>query len=77
LTPEGKEWIAHVFPKHAKVVKAEMRALDGREQQSLARLCQKLRRGNLERFMREIVLVNPEETEEWQSGKYGVTDDEW
>jgi MarR family transcriptional regulator, 2-MHQ and catechol-resistance regulon repressor len=43
LTPEGERLIAYVFPKHASAVKAEMRALEGREQLNLSRLCRKLR----------------------------------
>lgn len=56
LTPRGKEWIAWVFPKHAKVVKSHMRAIDGREQQTLSRICQKLREGDIVKFVREITM---------------------
>ena len=43
LTPRGEKFIELVFPKNAKVVKSLMRSLDGREQESLSRLCRKLR----------------------------------
>jgi DNA-binding MarR family transcriptional regulator len=58
LTAEGKKWIAWVFPKHAKVVKSYMLALEGREQQTLKRLCDKLREGNIVRFCKEIRRVD-------------------
>lgn len=45
LTTEGEKLIGYVFPKHAKVVKAEMRVLEGREQATLSRLCRKLKDG--------------------------------
>jgi DNA-binding MarR family transcriptional regulator len=45
LTPLGKKFLGAVLPRHAKVVKALMRAIDGREQESLIRICRKLREG--------------------------------
>jgi DNA-binding MarR family transcriptional regulator len=60
LTPEGKELIAHVFPKHAKVVKSHMKVLDGREQVTLSRLCRKLREGDIVKFVREITMDRDE-----------------
>jgi MarR family 2-MHQ and catechol resistance regulon transcriptional repressor len=65
LTAEGKELVADVSPKHAKVVKAEMRALEGREQATLSRLCEKLKLGDPARFIREFKWTDPEE-EEWE-----------
>ena len=76
LTREGKRFISSVFFQHAKVVKAEMRALDGREQESLERLCRKVRIGNFGKFLREIVMVDPEEMEDWKSGMYRLEEDE-
>jgi DNA-binding MarR family transcriptional regulator len=60
LTAEGKDLIAHVFPKHAKVVKSHMRVLDGREQVTLSRLCQKLWKGDIIKFVREITMQRDE-----------------
>ena len=54
LTPLGKKFIGNVLPRHAKVVKALMRALDGREQESLSRVCRKLRAGDVLRFVSEM-----------------------
>jgi len=54
LTKPGKKFIADVLPNHTKVVKALMRALDGREQDTLSRLCRKLRQGDVVKFVREI-----------------------
>jgi MarR family 2-MHQ and catechol resistance regulon transcriptional repressor len=61
LTLEGKRLVAKVAPKHARVVKAEMRALEGREQSTLARLCGKLKEGDPVAFMREMMRQDPEE----------------
>jgi DNA-binding MarR family transcriptional regulator len=55
LTAEGRELTERVYLKHAKFVKALMRTLDGREQETLGRLCRKLRSGDLRRFCREMV----------------------
>jgi hypothetical protein len=54
LTAQGTKFVGTVFPKHAKVVKSLMRVLDGREQQTLSRLLQKLREGDVVKFAREI-----------------------
>lgn len=54
LTPLGEKFVAQVFPRHAKVVKALMRALDGREQETLSEICRKLRAGHVIKFMSEI-----------------------
>lgn len=56
LTASGKKFIGEIFPRHAKLVFAFMRALEGREQQSLILGCRKLMRGNNEKFMREFML---------------------
>jgi DNA-binding Lrp family transcriptional regulator len=76
LTREGKRFISNVFFQHGKVVKAEMRALDGREQWTLERLCRKVRIGDLGKFWQEIVMVEPEELEDWKSGMYRLEKDE-
>jgi MarR family 2-MHQ and catechol resistance regulon transcriptional repressor len=57
-TREGKEWIEDVFTRHAKVVQSYMRALGGRELFMLKRLCDKLRKGDLLRFYKEITRVD-------------------
>jgi MarR family transcriptional regulator, 2-MHQ and catechol-resistance regulon repressor len=51
LTPKGKKLVTKVFPMQARLVQAQMAALDGREQERLARLCRKLGGGNPERFL--------------------------
>ena len=53
LTGAGKELLAEVYPEYGKVVRAHMAALLSREQELLARLCEKLRAGNLLRFVHE------------------------
>ncbi len=61
LTPSGTNFIADVFPKHVKVVKSFMHVLHGREQETLSRLLQKLRVGDIIRFVREITMDRYEE----------------
>jgi MarR family transcriptional regulator, 2-MHQ and catechol-resistance regulon repressor len=54
LTPQGRALITKVFPRHAKLVRAEMATLGAREQEVLSRICQKLREGNPLKFISEI-----------------------
>jgi len=61
LTRLGKKVIGNVFPRHAKLVKALMRVLDGREQESLSRLCRKLREGDVVKFYTEITHEDAED----------------
>lgn len=60
LTGLGRKFIGRVFPRHAKLVFALMRALDGGEQQSLIDACKKLRAGNPEQFLREYMMDDGE-----------------
>ena len=46
LTADGRERIEAVIWRYAKFVEAEMRALEGREQETLSRMCGKLRAWN-------------------------------
>ncbi len=66
LTPDGRAELKRIHPKHVKLVKAYMRALDGREQLTLTRLCIKLRRGNIVRFAMEAKCW--ERDENWAEG---------
>jgi MarR family transcriptional regulator, 2-MHQ and catechol-resistance regulon repressor len=54
MTAEGKRFVRRMLPRHSKYVHALMRALDAREQDSLFRICRKLRTGNPVRFFAEI-----------------------
>ena len=56
-TREGKEWIRNVFTDTRKS-ESYMRALGGRELFTLKRLCDKLRKGDLLRFYKEITRVD-------------------
>jgi DNA-binding MarR family transcriptional regulator len=56
LTPQGREFIKYVYPKHAKVVKSVMRVLDGREQLTLSRLCLKLKEGDAVKMLKELLV---------------------
>jgi len=60
LTPKGKRFIARVIGKHKKVVKAWMRVLDAREQQTLGRLCRRLREGDVVKFVKDIRVMDRE-----------------
>lgn len=64
LTPKGEGLIRYVFPKHAKLVKAEMKVLDGRHQETLSRLCIKLREGNAVKFVKELMMLRGENRED-------------
>jgi len=61
LTPAGKKLVRNMLPSHSKVVKALMRVLNAREQNSLSRICRKLREGDVVKFVREIRMEEPED----------------
>jgi hypothetical protein len=61
LIQTGEWYIRCVLPRHIKLVKALMRALDGREQISLIRLCRKLRRKNILKFISELMHGNADD----------------
>jgi hypothetical protein len=42
---------------HAIVVKAEMRVLNGREQETLSRMCVKLCQGDAVKFLKELMII--------------------
>jgi len=54
LTKSGKRFMKDVLPRHLKLIKAHLRVLHTREQDSLARLCLKLRQGDTLKFLHEI-----------------------
>jgi DNA-binding MarR family transcriptional regulator len=54
LTAEGKRFMRRLLPRHTKYVRALLGALDAREQDSLFRICRKLRTGNPVRFFAEL-----------------------
>jgi DNA-binding MarR family transcriptional regulator len=54
LTASGKKLMGTVLPRHAKVVRALMRVLDAREQDSISKVCRKLRRGDAMKFLTEM-----------------------
>jgi DNA-binding MarR family transcriptional regulator len=57
LTQGGQKFIGMVIPTHAKAVKALMRALDGREQDTLSHLLRKLTEGDILKFIKEMTHV--------------------
>lgn len=61
LTSEGANFIARFLPRHGKVVKAYMRVLDGRQQETLSELCRKLREGDVVKFISEMEHEDAEE----------------
>jgi len=56
LTPQGRSLITKLFPRQAKLIRAQMIALGAREQGMLERLCEKLADGDVNRFVREITI---------------------
>jgi MarR family transcriptional regulator, 2-MHQ and catechol-resistance regulon repressor len=54
LTKSGEKFVGNVLPRHSKLVKSLMRVLDAREQDTLSRICRKLREGDVLKFIREI-----------------------
>lgn len=54
LTKTGKRFMSDVLPTHTKMATALMRALDARDQDTLGRLCRKLRAGNPVRYFAEL-----------------------
>jgi len=54
LTKLGEKFVGNVLPRHSKLVKSLMRAIDAREQETLSRICRKLREGDVLKFVREI-----------------------
>ena len=50
----GGKLMEAVLPGHAKVVKALMRVLDGREQDTLRRLCERLREEDIMKYVQEM-----------------------
>ena len=60
LTAEGKRFMKTVLPNHSKLVKSFMRVLDAREQESLFRLCRKLRENDILKFIGEIMMEDEE-----------------
>jgi len=54
LTKTGKRFIKDVLPRHSKLVKALLCVLHIREQDSLIRICLKLRQGDILKFVNEI-----------------------
>ncbi|HXZ12502.1 MAG TPA: MarR family winged helix-turn-helix transcriptional regulator [Candidatus Sulfotelmatobacter sp.] len=61
LSVEGKRFIAYVSPRHRKVVKAQMRVIEGREQQTLSRILRKLREGDVIKFLREMRMTDEDQ----------------
>lgn len=54
LTPQGRELIGALLPKQAKLIRAQMSALNEREQETLRKLCKKLSDGNPQRYIAEL-----------------------
>ncbi|HTU36020.1 MAG TPA: MarR family transcriptional regulator [Candidatus Acidoferrum sp.] len=76
LTPQGKKFMAEVFPNHAKVVRALMRALHVREQRVLIEICRKLRTGAILKLVSEIRIVEDWEEEDGAEGEQKQEADE-
>jgi MarR family transcriptional regulator, 2-MHQ and catechol-resistance regulon repressor len=55
VTLAGNKLAAELVPVHTKLIRAQMAALGRREQETLARLCEKLIAGDSRRFAEEFV----------------------
>jgi len=51
-----------VLPNHSKLVKALMRVLNAKEQDSLFRICRKLREGDVMKFVHETTHEDREDS---------------
>ena len=60
LTKTGKKFMKDVVPRHSKLVKALLRVLHIREQDTLVRICLKLRQGDILKFVHEIRMQDDE-----------------
>lgn len=63
ITAEGKKLAMKVMPTQARLIRARMAALTKREQQALARLCEKLDVGNPLKLIRELTRVDEGEAD--------------
>lgn len=63
LTPQGRALVSRIFPRQAKLIRAQMNALGAREQGMLNRLCKKLADGDVKRFLSEITMADVEESQ--------------
>lgn len=54
LTREGKKFAGEVMRRQSKMVKALMRAIDGRQQETLCEICRQVREGDILKFVSEI-----------------------
>lgn len=61
LTPLGERLVGKVLPSQAKLVKSHMRVLSYRQQETLGRLCRKLREGDIVKFISEVTHKDAEE----------------
>jgi MarR family transcriptional regulator, 2-MHQ and catechol-resistance regulon repressor len=61
LTGSGKRFIGGVLTRYSKIVKAIMQGIGTREQESLSRICRKLREGDVLKFVREIRMEREED----------------
>ena len=64
LTPQGRALVSRIFPRQAKLIRAQMIALGAREQGMLSRLCKKLADGDVRRFLSEITMADVEEIQD-------------
>ena len=64
LTPQGRALVSGIFPRQAKLIRAQMIALGAREQGMLNRLCKKLADGDVKRFLSEITMAEVEESQD-------------
>jgi MarR family 2-MHQ and catechol resistance regulon transcriptional repressor len=61
LTAAGENFVGKVLPRHMKMVLAVLRTLTWREQETLGRICQKLKDWDAAKLMQELEWEDAEE----------------
>ena len=60
VTGAGKKFIEGVLKRYSKIFQSIMGGIEMREQESLSRICRKLREGDVVKFLREIRMMDEE-----------------
>ena len=58
VTTEGKKLLLKILPMRAKLIRAQMAVLGKPEQEKLTRLCEKLGKGDVLKYVRELTRVD-------------------
>lgn len=64
VTAGGKKFLMKILPMRAKLIRSQMAVLRKGEQETLARICEKLGTGDVLKFVRELTTVDEDEESE-------------